>query len=103
MKSHMRCSGVKNLTSCGVDGTMKNPNKPTILENVPSYKRCQYLNFKVFIGALTRIKIHAQPGLPRTPSIFCIAAASRPEKAPDKDAAEKNNAILKPSKLVFFR
>lgn len=33
----------------------------------------------------TRTKIHAQPGKPLTPSIFWIAAARRPEKAPASD------------------
>ena len=40
------------------------------------------------------MKIHAQPAMPLIPSILMIAAASRPEKAPDKEAAEKNSAIL---------
>lgn len=42
----------------------------------------------------TKINIHAQPGLPRTPSIFWIAAAKSPENAPESEAAEKNNAML---------
>ena len=32
--------------------------------------------------------------MPLIPSILMIAAARRPENAPDKEAAEKNNAIL---------
>ena len=31
----------------------------------------------------TRMKIQAHPGLPPMPSIFSIAAASNPEKAPE--------------------
>ena len=42
----------------------------------------------------TKMKIHAQPGLPPRPSIFWMPAASNPEKAPESDAAEKNSAIL---------
>ena len=42
----------------------------------------------------TNINIHAHPGLPFIPSIFSIAAASNPEKAPDKDAAEEKRDIL---------
>ena len=40
------------------------------------------------------MNIHCQPDLPLSPSIFSIAAARRPEKAPDRDAAEKKIAIL---------
>ena len=40
------------------------------------------------------MKIHAHPALPRNPFMFSIPAASKPEKAPDSDAAEKNKAIL---------
>ena len=42
----------------------------------------------------TKMKIQAQPGLPLIPSMFSMAAASKPEKAPERDAAEKNIAIL---------
>ena len=42
----------------------------------------------------TNINIHAHPGLPLIPSILSIAAASNPEKAPDKDAAEAKRDIL---------
>ena len=43
---------------------------------------------------LTNKKIQAHPGLPWTPSIFMIAAASNPENAPAREAAEKNSATL---------
>lgn len=39
------------------------------------------------------MKIHAQPGLPPTPSNLIKPYAKSPEKAPDSDAAEKNKAI----------
>ena len=48
------------------------------------------------------MNIHAHPGLPWIPSIFSIAAASSPEKAPDKDAAEKKRDILKKSKSIVM-
>ena len=46
----------------------------------------------------TNINIHAHPGLPLIPSIFSIAAARNPEKAPDKDAIEEKRDILEKSK-----
>ena len=53
---------------------------------------------------LTIINIQAHPGLPLRPSMFWIAAAKRPEKAPDNDAVEKNRAILtkRQNKYVSF-
>ena len=47
---------------------------------------------------ITNINIHAHPGLPLIPSIFSIAAARNPEKAPDKDAIEEKRDILEKSK-----
>ena len=44
--------------------------------------------------SFTNINIHAHPGLPLIPSILSVAAASNPEKAPDKDAAEAKRDIL---------
>ena len=38
------------------------------------------------------MKIHRQPANPATPSIFWIAKASKPEKAPAMEAAEKKTA-----------
>ena len=46
----------------------------------------------------TNINIHAHPGLPLIPSIFSIAAARNPEKAPDNDAIEEKRDILEKSK-----
>jgi hypothetical protein len=40
----------------------------------------------------SRMKIHAQPGLPPFPFIRLIAAARRPPKEPDTAAAEKKMA-----------
>lgn len=42
----------------------------------------------------TKMKIHAHPGRPLKPSMFSMAAASKPENAPESEAAEKNRAIL---------
>lgn len=49
----------------------------------------------------TRMNIQAQPAIPLIPSMFKMAAARRPENAPDKDAAEKNRAILRRGKGWF--
>jgi hypothetical protein len=43
----------------------------------------------------SRMNIHAQPDFLPIPSIFTIPKASRPENAPDKDAAEKKIDMLK--------
>jgi len=40
------------------------------------------------------MKIQLQPGLPPIPSILMIPNASKPENAPDKEAAEKKADIL---------
>ena len=45
----------------------------------------------------SRMKIHDQPGLPPTPSIFAIAAARSPLNAPAMVAEEKNTPIRVPS------
>lgn len=42
------------------------------------------------------MNIHDHPAMPSIPSIFPIAAASSPPKAPAAVAAEKKNAIRKP-------
>ena len=42
----------------------------------------------------SRIKIHAQPGRFPTPSMLIIPNASKPEKAPEIEAAEKKAEIL---------
>lgn len=42
----------------------------------------------------TRMKIQAHPGFPPFPFMFMIAAASKPEKAPDSEADAKNVATL---------
>lgn len=42
------------------------------------------------------MNIHAHPGLPATPAIFPMAAASNPPKAPAAVAAEKKKAMRKP-------
>lgn len=80
-------------TSLGVEGRMKKLRSPTMTVKTPSYesirgRRCDSRKMR------TRMNIHAQPAFPRTPSMFSIAAANRPEKAPESDAAEKNRAIL---------
>lgn len=66
------------------------------------------------------MKIHAQPGRPPTPCISSIAAASKPENAPDSynhrfnkdsilranrltEAAEKNKAILEFERVNTFQ
>jgi hypothetical protein len=46
------------------------------------------------------MKIQAQPGLPPTPSIFDMAAASKPPKDPARAAIEKNMAARNP---ISFR
>ena len=48
----------------------------------------------------SRMKIHAHPGFPCFPFMSSIAAASNPENAPESDAAEKNNVILKMITLI---
>ena len=45
----------------------------------------------------SRMKIHAHPGLPPTPSIFTMAAARRPPKEPASAAAEKKMAARTPN------
>jgi len=47
----------------------------------------------------SRMKIQDHPAFPPMPSMFSIAAASNPEKAPESEAAEKNNAILRDNYL----
>lgn len=42
-------------------------------------------------------KIHAQPGLPPTPPICAMPAASSPPKEPASAAAEKNTAARMPN------
>lgn len=36
----------------------------------------------------SKMKIHAQPGYPPAPSISAMAAARRPEKAPDSELVQ---------------
>lgn len=45
----------------------------------------------------SRMKIQAQPGWPRIPSIFSMAAARRPPKEPERAAAEKKIAFVEQS------
>jgi hypothetical protein len=85
---------------------------PIRMEKRPSCFIVRGMDFNGEEGR-TRMKIQAQPGLPPIPFMFWIAAAKRPEKAPESyggegglgadrlaeikrrtDAAEKNNAIL---------
>jgi len=40
------------------------------------------------------MNIHDQPGWPWVPSILMMAAASKPENAPEREAAAKNIDIL---------
>jgi hypothetical protein len=42
----------------------------------------------------TRMNIHDQPALPRVPFIFRMAAANKPENAPERVEARKNVDIL---------
>jgi hypothetical protein len=51
----------------------------------------------------TKMKIHAQPGLPPIPSIFAIAAASKPPKLPASAAAEKKIADRMPNSLRLYQ
>lgn len=51
----------------------------------------------------SRIKIHAQPGLPPTPSILARAAARSPLNAPAIVAEEKNTPTRVPSSLRRYQ
>lgn len=51
----------------------------------------------ITVAMPSMINIHDQPLLPPTPSIFPIAAASRPPKEPDTAAAEKKMAARAPN------
>lgn len=74
---------------------MRNENTPNERVNIPSCELSASVTLNVrYTNLITRINIHAHPGRPASPSIFDIAAARRPEKAPDKEAAAKNVEIL---------
>jgi len=49
------------------------------------------------------MKIQAQPGFPPIPSIFDIAAASSPPKAPEAVAAEKKMAARVPNSERLYQ
>ena len=50
----------------------------------------------------SRIKIHRHPARPPIPSIFMIAKASRPPKAPDRDAKNKPEKKLNKNRRVAY-
>jgi hypothetical protein len=49
------------------------------------------------------MNIQAHPGLPPMPSIFAIAAASKPPKLPASAAAEKKMADRIPNSLRLYQ
>lgn len=51
----------------------------------------------------SRMKIQAQPGLPPTPSICTMAAASRPPNDPARAAAEKKMAARTPNSERLYQ
>ncbi|KAG6552271.1 hypothetical protein Mapa_006122 [Marchantia paleacea] len=81
-----RSSAVKNVAVSGKSGTSQNEAKPARTVTRPS-----------------RMNIHAQPGKLPTPSIFEIAAARRPPKAPETVAAEKKIAARKPNSRFLYQ
>src|ERR1700742_2719364 len=54
-------------------------------------------NATTIVARPSKMKIHAQPGLPPIPSICTMAAASRPPKDPARAAAEKKMAARMPN------
>ena len=99
--SYLLSASVKNFILSIDAGIKKYPEMPTKAVNTPSYIKKIKGNKQTnqqwtiqWIIYITNINIHAHPGLPFIPSIFSIAAASNPEKAPDKDAAEEKRDIL---------
>ena len=82
--THSFCSEVRNLECLGVEGISENPARPIQIVNNPSWKRhCQLKCYFLTATKRTRINIQAHPGLPPIPSMFWIAAANRPENAPE--------------------
>ena len=82
----------------GEFGRRKNDEIPKTTEKRPSYRRDhEFKETSDFSRELTRINIHAHPGLPPIPSIFKIAAARRPENADAKAYVENITAILRVS------
>jgi hypothetical protein len=55
------------------------------------------------VASPSRMKIHAHAGLPATPSMFAMAAASRPPKAPETVAAEKKSAARRPNSERLYQ
>ena len=58
------------------------------------YARQDTIQRRVERATRTRMKSHAQPGRPPTPSILMIPAARRPEKADASDVAENMIEML---------
>lgn len=67
---------------------------PNRTEKSPSYHDVRYSWEREILGERTKIKIHAHPGLPPTPSMLSIAAARSPENADAKPVAENIIEIL---------
>jgi len=51
----------------------------------------------MIVARPSRMKIHAQPGFPPTPSMLAMAAASKPPNEPAKAAALKKMAARIPN------
>ena len=82
--THSFCSEVRNLECLGVEGISENPARPMQIVNNPSWQRHGQLICYISTATKhTRINIQAHPGLPPIPSMFWIAAANRPENAPE--------------------
>jgi hypothetical protein len=53
-----------------------------------SMRRKKHITPKTTLNSPSRMKIHRHPSRPPMPSILAMAAARRPEKAPDKALAQ---------------
>ena len=78
----------------GVRGRRTNDTSPKRTVNDPSYTRVRLSTRASQVLRLTRMKTHAQPGLPPMPSMPRIAAASRPENADANPVAENTRDAL---------
>src|SRR5436190_3011031 len=78
--TRLRLSSERNFASSGKSWTVQNDAIPIAIVAKPS-----------------RIKIHAQPGLPPTPFILAMAAARSPPNDPATAAKEKKMAIRIPN------
>src|ERR1051326_2443336 len=81
-----RSSSDKNLASSGKSCTIQYDAMPTRIVKRPS-----------------RMKIQAQPGLPPTPFMLVIAAASNPPNDPATAAAEKKIAARTPNSDLLYQ